>query len=90
MDAERVKIVDVRGYLPEDPRIEAAGGYDTVRYGEVAVGYLNVAGLTELPTGSRYVRQWRADDGTTYVYEMGVTPGDPYIFYIVRPEECNS
>jgi len=81
MDA--VRIVDVRGYLPEDPRIETAGGYNTVRYGRVAVGYLNVDGLVELKTGSRYVRQWLAPDGTTYVYEMGVTPGDPFMFHIV-------
>ena len=87
---ECVKIVDVRGYLPQDPRIEPGAGYRTVRYGEVAVGYLDVSGLTELPTGSRYVRKWRAPDGTTYTYEMGITPGDPYTFHIVRPEECNS
>jgi len=82
---ERVRIADVRGYLPEDPRIEAGFGHRTVRYGYVEVGYLNVAGLTELKTGQRHVRKWLAPDGTTYTYEMGVTPGDPYIFYIVRP-----
>jgi len=82
---DTVKIVDVRGYLPEDPRIEPGAGHDTVRYGYVAVGYLDVAGLTELETGCRYVRQWRADDGTLYRYEMGITPGDPYTFHIIRP-----
>jgi len=82
---DTVRIVDVRGYLPDDPRIEPGTGYNTVRYGHVAVGYLDVNGLTELKTGQRHVRQWVAPDGTTYVYEMGVTPGDPFTFEIVRP-----
>jgi hypothetical protein len=81
----RVRIADVRGYLPRDPRVEHRIGHSTVRYGRVAVGYLDVSDLTEVDTGRRDVRQWVAPDGTTYVYDKGLTPGDPYFFNVYLP-----
>ena len=81
----RVRITDVRGHLPDDPRIKVGTGYSTPRYGYVAVGYLDVSDLTELETGRRDLRQWVAADGKVYTYDIGITPGDPYMFYIVCP-----
>jgi len=84
-DDSRVRIVDVRGYLPDDPRVTPSGGYNTVRYGFVATGWLDVAELVEVDTGRRDVRKWVAPDGTTYVYDKGIEPGDPYTFNIYPP-----
>ena len=81
----RVRIADVRGYLPDDPRIEHGTGHSTVRLGRVAVGYLDVSDLTEVDTGRPDVRKWIAPDGTTYVYDKGLTPGDPYSFNVYPP-----
>jgi hypothetical protein len=81
----RVRIADVRGYLPRDPRVKHGIGHNTVRYGRVAVGYLDVSDLVEVDTGRRDVRQWVAPDGTTYTYDMGITPGDPYTFEVYTP-----
>jgi len=82
---DRVHIVDVRGRLPHDPRIKVGTGYSTVRYGYVAVGYLDVSDLAEVETGRRDVRKWIAPDGKLYTYEMGIEPGDPYTFNIYPP-----
>jgi len=84
-DDSRVRIVDVRSYLPDDPRVTPGIGYSTPRYGRVAVGYLDTSDLIEVDTGRRDTRKWVAPDGTTYIYDMGVTPGDPYTFYVYPP-----
>jgi hypothetical protein len=81
----RVRIADVRGYLPRDPRIEHRIGHSTVRFGRVAVGYLDTSDLAEVDTGRRDVRKWVAPDGKTYVYDKGLTPGDPYFFNVYPP-----
>jgi len=78
----RVRIADVRGYLPDDPRIKHGIGHTTVRYGRVAVGYLDVSDLFETPTGRPDVRQWVAADGKVYTYDMGIEPGDPFTFHV--------
>jgi hypothetical protein len=81
----RVRVVDVRGRLPNDPRVTPTGGYDTPRWGWVATGWLYVADLFEVETGRRDVRKWVAPDGTLYVYDMGVTFGDPFTFDVYLP-----
>ena len=80
-----VRIADVRGYLPDDPRIKVGTGHSTPRYGYVAVGYLDVSDLTELETGRRDLRKWLAPDGTVYLYDKGIDPGDPFTFHVVFP-----
>ena len=80
-----VRIVDTRGYLPRDSRIVDRDGYDTVRYGRVATAWLYVADMFETETGRRDVRQWVAPSGELYVYNLGITPGDPYTFEIYTP-----
>ena len=84
-DESRVRIVDVRGYLPDDPRVAPSGGYNTVRYGFVATGWLDVADLVEVDTGRRDTRQWIAPCGKLYTYDMGIEPGDPYTFNVYPP-----
>jgi len=81
----RVRVADTSGSLPDDPRIIPGIGHDTVRYGRVAVGYLDVSDLTEVDTGRRDVRKWLAPDGTVYLYDKGLTPGDPYFFNVYPP-----
>ena len=77
-----VRIADVRGYLPDDSRVRLGAGHETVRYGYVAVGYLDVSDLTEVETGRRDLRQWVAADGKVYTYDMGIDPGDPFTFHV--------
>jgi hypothetical protein len=82
---DRVRITDVRGYLPNDPRVTPGIGHDTVRFGRVAVGYLDVSDLVEVDTGRRDVRKWVAPTGEVYIYDMGIEPGDPYTFEVRPP-----
>ena len=80
-----VRINDMRGRLPYDPRVISAEGYYTIRYGWVATGWLVVNDIIEVDTGRPDTRQWIAPNGKLYTYNIGLTPGDPHTFEVYTP-----